>query len=185
MAGTPYVPSSRLERVPPARASVAVAWAVDLIVVGVFFTATSLCLLLLLKPWALRAGDDAVTARLHPWAGVLIAVGGILAATLATALGKGQRSPGRQLAEIKTTDLAGGPPPAWRRLVRAAVLPVLCVAVLPAGWWLSAAVAVLLLCTCLVTGDRRGLADRVSGLRDYQTDLVPYRPDQPAGEAVA
>ena len=185
MAGTPYVPSSRLERVPPARASVAVAWAVDLIVVGVFFTATTFCLLLLFKSWALRPGDEAVSTRLHPGAGILIAIAGILAATLATALGKGQRSPGRQLAEIKTTDLADGPPPAWRRLLRAAVLPVLCVAVLPAGWWLSAAVAVLLLCTCLVTSDRRGLADRLAGLRDYQTDLVPYRPDPAPGEAVA
>jgi RDD family len=185
MTGTPYVPSSRLERVPPARASVAVAWAVDLVVAGVFFTATAIILVFLLMPWGLEPGDSPISARLHPWAAWTVAIAGIIAATFATSLGRGQRSPGRQLAEIKTTDLAGGPAPAGRRIVRAAVLPVLCVAVLPAGLWISAAIAVLLLCTCLVTSDRRGLADRVSGLRDYQTDLVPYRPDATTDQAIA
>ena len=186
MAGTPYVPSSRLERVPPARASVAVAWAVDLIVVGVFFTATTFCLLLLFKSWALRPGDEAVSTRLHPGAGVLIAIAGILAATLATGLGKGQRSPGRQLAEIKTTDLAGpaarvAPAPARSRAAgplrgRA---PRRMVALGGGGG--AAPCCAPAWSPATGAGWRTGSA----GLRDYQTDLVPYRPDPAPGEAVA
>ena len=181
MAGTPYVPSSRLERVPPARASVAVAWGVDLIVAGVFFFATAVCVSFLLIAWGLKPGDGSYYARLETWAAVAAAVAGLVAATLATAVGRGQRSPGRQLAEIKSSDTAGGAAPPWRRILRAAVLPVLCLAVAPASLLLSAAVAVALLGTCLATSDRRGLADRVSGLRDYQTDLVPVTPAPASG----
>ena len=157
MAGTPYVPSSRLER----------------------FAGSGVC--------RRRMGGRPRRGRRllhghHVLPAVAVQVLGAAAGDEAVST---RLRPGRQLAEIKTTDLADGPPPAWRRLLRAAVLPVLCVAVLPAGWWLSAAVAVLLLCTCLVTSDRRGLADRLAGLRDYQTDLVPYRPDPAPGEAVA
>jgi uncharacterized RDD family membrane protein YckC len=189
MAGTPYVPSSRLERVPPARASVAVAWAIDLVVAGVFFFAAAVCLVIVLIPWGLESGPGSIAARLHPWAAWTAAIVGLVAATLATSLGRGQRSPGRQLAEIKTSTMSGGTAPAWRRMLRAAVLPLLCLVVAPASWLLSVAVAVALLGTCLATSDRRGLADRIAGLRDYQTDLVPVgpqkSPDHDTGGAVA
>ncbi len=183
MAGTPYVPSSRLARVPPARASVTVAWAVDVVVAGVFFVATVICLLLLFSGIALRAGNASVLDRVHPTAAWIVAVLGVLAAAAATGLGRGKRSPGRQLAEIRTSDRAGGPAAGWRRLLRAAVLPTLCVAVAPASLLLSAGVAVALLATCLVTSDRRGLADRLSGLLDYQTDLVPVTDPRPVAES--
>lgn len=181
MAGTPYVPSSRLERVPPARASVAVAWGVDLLVAGVFFVCTAICVTFLLMAWGLKPGDGSYYARLETWAVIVAVVVGLVAATLATGAGQGQRSPGRQLAEIKSSDLTGGAAAPWRRLLRAAVLPVLCLAVAPASWLLSVAVAVALLGTCLATADRRGLADRLSGLRDYQTDLVPVAPAPASG----
>jgi hypothetical protein len=182
MAGTPYVPSSRLARVPPARASVTVAWAVDVVVAAVFFFCTMVCVLFVLIPWGIEPGDTPVYARLHTWAAWTGAILGLLAAAAGTGLGRDKRSPGRQLAEIRTSDLAGGPAAAWRRLLRAAVLPALCLAVAPASLLLSAAVAVALLATCLVTSDRRGLADRLSGLRDYQTDLVPVTDPGPVAE---
>jgi hypothetical protein len=173
MAGTPYVPSSRLARVPPARSAVAVAWAVDVVVAAVFFFGTVVCVLFLLIPWGIEPGDSPVHARLYTWAAWTGALVGLLAAAAGTGLGREKRSPGRQLAEIRTSDLAGGPAAAWRRLLRAAVLPALCLAAAPAGLLLSAGVAVALLAICLVARDRRGLADRLSGLRDYQTDIVP------------
>jgi hypothetical protein len=46
----------------------------------------------------------------------------------------------------------------------------------PVSWILAPVALVTVVATSVLTPDRRGLPERVAGLRDYQTDLVDVVP---------
>lgn len=179
MQPAPYVPSSHLEKRPPSRAALVTCWVVDVIVAAVVFLGTLVCALFVLSAWALHPGDGPLYARFDDWAvWVAVALGFVLG-VLAVSVGREGRSPGHSLAEIKTDDLAGHPAGRGRRFVRAAVPFAVALVLFPVSWLASAVAFVLVLATCLFGAERRGLAERVAGVRDYQTQLVDGAP-QPA-----
>ncbi len=175
MQDAPYVPSSRLEKVPPSTGAYLTWWAMDAVVAGFVFVGTLLCAAFVLSAWALHPGDGELFARLDTWA-VWLAVGvGYVAAVAVLSVGKDHRSPGQNLAEVRTDDMAGRPARLGRRALRAALVLALLLGLAAVHWLLAVAGVLALLAVGLLTPQRRGLCTRLAGLRDYQTDLVQVR----------
>jgi len=179
MPDTPYLPSTELDKVPPSRGSMVTCWAVDLLVAGFVGVGTGLCAVFLLIPWGLHSGTDPVWARLDAWAAWLAVGVAFVASVLSISLGRDRRSPGHQLAEVRTDDRHGRPASAPRRVLRAAILLAVVLVLGLLSWLLAVLGTIVLVATSALPADRRGLVERLAGVRDYQTRLVPVPARQP------
>jgi hypothetical protein len=183
MPDAPYIPSSRLEKVPPSASSWLTWWAADAMVAGVCFVGTLVCSLAVLSIWALHPGANALSAQLDEWA-VWTGVGlGFASAVLAVSLGKDHRSLGQNLAEVKCEDMSGRPAPWGRRALRVAMLFAVLLGLAMVQWLLAFVGAAGMVAFGLLSQDRRDPFTRLAGLRDYQTDLVRVPSERAAGSS--
>jgi hypothetical protein len=190
MAGRHTLPNG-FEKVRPGRAALATCWAVDLVLALSLGSATVIITGLAMSPFNAhhynRFGLSPIGV-MRPWVVAFTISAGAAVAVASMTLGKGGRSMGHAFAELRIDGPGGLRAAVGRRLSRG----VLVVAVFGALASWSVVVALLVVLALwlpsLVTQDRRGPFEWVTGLTDYavapvenqRVGAMPTIPDEAA-----
>ncbi len=168
----------------PSRGAIAFAWAVSVAVFGLAFVATLVVSMLLVSPVAMRVDvSNPLGVQWDSWASWLCLGLALFVGTLMITAGGGSGLVWRW-AELRVLDGSGAVASWGRRALRpmllgAVVLAALAVRHDAGGALIGIALVGTALGTALAAADRRGVMERVLGLRDVAYGQVPAPDDHP------
>ena len=168
--------------VAPSRGTIAFAWAVSTVVLGLTFTVVLVMAMLALSPVAMRSDPtNPLGVQWDAWASWVSLGIALLVGTVMVTAGGGGSGLMWRWAELRVQLASGAPAPWVRRALRpfllgAAVLGCLAVRHDSGGLLLGLALVALALGTSLAAPDRRGVMERLLGLRDVAYGQVPAAP---------
>ena len=168
----------------PARGSIGFAWAVSSAVLALSFVATLVVMMLLLAPVAVHGDlDNPLGVQWDSWASWVSLGGALLVGTMMITAGGGSGLVWRW-AELRVLDRSGADAGWVRRASRPLVLGAAVLACLSllhdmTGLVLGIGLVVGALGTALLAPDRRGVVERLLGLRDVAWGQVPAPADHP------
>ena len=170
--------STRLGQVVPWRGTIAFAWGLSAAVFSFAFVAILICMMFVLSPAAAhRDASNPLGVSWDGWASwVAIGVAWLVAIAMVTA------GPGSGMvwkwAELRVVDPAGRELGYLRRATRPALLSGVVLAVMSVrhdsgGLLIGVALVLVALATALLDDARRGVVEKLLGLRDVTFGLVP------------
>lgn len=170
--------------VAPSRGTIAFAWAVSAAVFALAFVATLVVSMLLLSPVAMRAdASNPLGVQWDSWASWVCLGLALLVGVVMITAGGGSGLVWRW-AELRVLDGSGAPASWPRRALRplllgAAFIGCLAVRHDTGGFALGLVLVAIALGTSLAAADRRGVLERMLGLRDVAWGQVPAPEDHP------
>lgn len=158
--------------VAPSRGTIAFAWAVSTVVLGLTFVCTLVIAMLVLSPVGMRSDPtNPLGVQWDAWASWLSLGVALLVGTVMVTAGGGGSGLMWRWAELRVQRVSGAPAPWIRRALRpfllgAAVLACLAIRHDDGGLLLGVLLVAVALGTSLAAPDRRGVMERLLGLRD-------------------
>ena len=171
--------------VAPSRGSIAFAWGLSTAVLALTFFATLVIAMLVLSPVGMKADPtNPLGVQWDAWASWVSLGIALLVGTVMVTAGGGGSGLVWRWAELRVQLVSGGQAPWVRRALRpfllgAAVLGCLAVRHDNGGLLLGLVLVAIALGTSLAASDRRGVMERLLGLRDVAYGQVPAHEDTP------
>lgn len=165
--------------VTPSRGSIAFAWGLTTAVLGLSFFATLVVAMLVLSPVGMQADpSNPLGVQWDAWASWLALGLALVVATVMVTAGGGGSGLVWKWAELRVQLASGAPAPWLRRALRpfllgAAVIGCLALRHDSGGLLLGLVLVAIALGTSLAAADRRGVLERLLGLRDVAYGQVP------------